>query len=317
MVLNYRAESRGGPAPKFTLYHVWKAYTVIVNRGPIGRKALANELGIGEGSTRTILDAMLADDCIENTRRGTIITEKGREKLESIGLEVNDIPSTPLTVSTCNFAVMIRRMADKIVLGCEQRDMAVRAGAAGATTLVCVNGKLKFPENRGDGSEDLLGSLRRYFHYKDGDVIIIGSATTFFVAERGAVTAGLHLISKDKRAGSGQGAIRCDSDAYQLLPIAMALHEMLGRIPIGIRSRNRPGVRLIDGAVVDVDYTCKIAEEALRDQKRVAYTSASGPFMDMPMVAQPVLDNDTAVAVIVMADISASGVFERLRRKGS
>lgn len=54
-----RASRLGGPVPKFNEYHIWKALDCLDETTPVGRKRLSQLLGIGEGSTRTILSLSL------------------------------------------------------------------------------------------------------------------------------------------------------------------------------------------------------------------------------------------------------------------
>ena len=54
-----------------------------------------------------------------------------------------------LTLGKHNCAVLVKGMAHRIKMGCEQRDEAVRAGAVGATTLFVKDGQIVFP-----GDED-------------------------------------------------------------------------------------------------------------------------------------------------------------------
>lgn len=78
----------------------------------------------------------------------------------------------------------------------EQRDRAMIAGADGATTVLVKNGKLQIP-----GGIDLEGiypdtasTLSKLFDLENGDIIIIGTASEYELAEEGAVTAALDLI---------------------------------------------------------------------------------------------------------------------------
>ncbi|MDD1744156.1 MAG: MarR family winged helix-turn-helix transcriptional regulator, partial [Methanomassiliicoccales archaeon] len=86
MPLSLSTYFSGGPTPKFSPFHIWKAYQVIDTQGPIGRKALAEILQIGEGSTRTILDKMIRAGSVENTRRGAVLTERGFKRFETSGI---------------------------------------------------------------------------------------------------------------------------------------------------------------------------------------------------------------------------------------
>ncbi|MDD1770479.1 MAG: hypothetical protein LUO79_05275, partial [Methanomassiliicoccales archaeon] len=134
MSLSFNSYFSVGPTPKFTLFHIWKAYQVIDTAGPVGRKALADILQIGEGSVRTILDKMIREGCVENTRRGAMLTERGKKRLAQSGIDVSPVNVSGLTLAKHNCAVLVKRQAEAVKLGCEQRDEAVRAGAAGATT---------------------------------------------------------------------------------------------------------------------------------------------------------------------------------------
>ena len=87
-----------GPTPKFFPYHIWKAYDLINNEGPIGRKALSQALGIGEGSTRTIIDKMIKNGSINNTQRGVVLTEHGVKQFQNSGIVVTPIRLKEITV---------------------------------------------------------------------------------------------------------------------------------------------------------------------------------------------------------------------------
>lgn len=51
-----------------------------------------------------------------------------------------------ITLGKFNYAVLIKNMADAIKSGIEQRDIAIKAGAVGATTLIFKNGIFLIPE---------------------------------------------------------------------------------------------------------------------------------------------------------------------------
>ncbi len=49
--------------------------------------------------------------------------------------------------------------------------------------------------------------------------------------------------------------ISSGSTADDLLPVGMALHEMLNRLPITARSKEHPGIRIESGSIVDRAYS--------------------------------------------------------------
>ena len=315
MSMSFNSYFAGGPTPKFNAYHIWKAHQVISKEGPIGRKALADVLKIGEGSTRTILDKMMKEGSIESSRLGITITDRGRRKLDTSGIDVRQVDLSDLTLGKFNCAVLIRGMASRVRMGCEQRDEAVRAGAVGATTLVVEKGRIVFPGDEEFPEQILVAPLRNYFRMDDGDVIVIGSAFSYEAAERGAVTAALSLINLSKRCwNEGTNILSQDTEADDLRCLALAIHELLGRLPVTMRSRNHLGVRCEDGEVIDTQFTGPMLEESLKKGTIIRRISTSGPYRGMPIIAVPIMRKKEAIAVIATMDLGKASFEELLNR---
>lgn len=307
MVLKFQAYSGDGPNPKFTLFHVWKTYSVINSRGPIGRKTLSHLLGIGEGSTRTILDKMIREGSVENTNLGVVLTERGVKNFRSSGIMVSPVRIDGLTISDQDCAVHVKGMADRIGTGYEQRDEAVRVGAMGATTLVVNGGKLLFPGDYSDPDQSLLAPIRSAFTLEENDVVIIGTASSYDIAEKGAVTAALALGDSPRpcwRDCTPNSLISADTEAQDLRCLALAVHELVGRLPVTMRSKNHRGVRCEDGEIVDTDFTGPVLEEALKRSAAVRKISPYGPYRGVPVVVVPIIRNNEAVAVFGIVDIT-------------
>lgn len=85
---------------------------------------------------------------------------------------------------------------NKIKMGVEQRDSAIMAGAEGATTLVVIDGKLIVPPDYVIDEHDpnLAKLLHEKFNLREGDAIIIGTASTVSKAEDGALAAAFDLL---------------------------------------------------------------------------------------------------------------------------
>ncbi|MCU0861517.1 MAG: DUF2111 domain-containing protein [Methanomassiliicoccales archaeon] len=315
MPLTFSSYFAGGPTPKFSLYHIWKAYHVIETQGPVGRKALADILQIGEGSTRTILDKMIREGSVENTRRGAVLTERGRKRLDSSGIITNPVDIDGVTLGKHNCAVLVKGMADRVKLGCEQRDEAVRAGAVGATTLVVKEGKVVFPGDDSFPEQEAVAPLKKMFDLDDGDAIIIGSAFSYEAAEKGAVTAALSVGNQSRRCWSeGTTLLSADTDADDLKCIALAIHELVGRLPLAMRSKNQYGVRCEDGEVVDSNYTGPVLEEALKKSQIVRRTAVSGPYRGVPVVVVPIMRKKEAIAAIGVFDITRGSFTDLMGR---
>jgi predicted transcriptional regulator len=151
-----------GPAPSFTEAHVVKALEIIGSYNFVGRISLSRELGLGEGTTRTLLKHLKNEGIIQSSRRGISFSEDGKKLFSVLRSKLSEgveIPSSPLTVGPFNVAVLVRNSAQAVRSGMEQRDIAIKSGASGATTLVFCGGMLSLPT----GEENLFESMPSFF----------------------------------------------------------------------------------------------------------------------------------------------------------
>ena len=88
-------EARFGPKRRFNQYHIWKALYSL-SRRKLGRKRLAEIVGIGEGSVRSIVSILLQDNLISIRQSGMFITPQGKKHLEEVSLHSVHIPDNPL-----------------------------------------------------------------------------------------------------------------------------------------------------------------------------------------------------------------------------
>lgn len=187
-----------GPLPRFAESQVRKALEIIAERGRIGRKQLARELGIGEGSVRTILRRLEMRGLITSSRGGHSITAKGRRELGRTSGYVR-LDAGDLTVGEVDVATIVRGAAAMVRKGIEQRDEAIKAGADGATVLVFKEGKLQFPNGFLEVPSEVGKILVEIFKPREGDVIIIGTGKDELKAEAGARAAARTLVRSKGR----------------------------------------------------------------------------------------------------------------------
>jgi len=177
-----------GPLPRFAESQVRGALALIAERKGVGRKQLAKELGVGEGSMRTILDRLKKEGFVRSSRGGHSITTKGKRELGK-ALELVQIDAGDMTVGDVDVATIVRKAAARVRRGIEQRDEAIKAGADGATVLIFKGGKLQFPDGFLKVGRGVSGELVRTFKPREGDVIIIGTARDVAKAEEGTKAA--------------------------------------------------------------------------------------------------------------------------------
>ena len=191
---------RSGPSrsPSFIAAHVLKALEIIESALGVGRQQLARELGIGEGTARTLVKRLKNDGLIEISRGGMVLTRKGTEMLNRIieRMKSAELGEMGITVGRSNFAVLVKGTADHIRNGLEHRDSALLVGAMGATTLTYKGGCLGIPGMVADVPSKLEHELISKLKPEEGDAIIIGTANDPLLAELGAKAAALELIDK-------------------------------------------------------------------------------------------------------------------------
>ena len=192
------SESSSGRFPSFTEAHALKALELIGEGAGIGRQQLSRELGLGEGTVRTLLSRMKAAGLLETSRGGTTLTSKGHELLKRFGelIPAGEVPETDATVGPRNYAILVRGAGESVKKGIEQRDAALIAGADGATTLVHDGDGLVMPGVEVEVDPSTAKHILDAFKPCRGDVVIIGSARDPLDAEIGAKSAALRLLER-------------------------------------------------------------------------------------------------------------------------
>jgi len=192
-----------GPAPSFNEAHVVKALEIIGKYESVGRIRLSKELGLGEGTTRTLLKHLKNEGITQSSRSGISFSEEGKKLFSDLRSKLSegvDVPSSPLTVGPFNIAILVRDSAQAVGSGMEQRDIAIKSGASGATTLVFSGNKLSMPTGEQNVSECLPllhDELVTKINPKENDVIIVGSGENRELAEIGAKMAAIKLLKNN------------------------------------------------------------------------------------------------------------------------
>ncbi|MDW8276250.1 MAG: DUF4443 domain-containing protein [Candidatus Nitrosocaldus sp.] len=183
----------------FNVAHVIMALQLMGRYGRVSRSRMKRELMLGEGSVKTLLKHMRMHGMVETTRSGSALSSKGKELYEYLSrvmVAEAEVPECSLAVGRFNYAVRVKGMAGAVRSGVEQRDAAIRVGALGATTLVYTNSRFVMPGSRYGihiREKDVIDILKGLMP-EEGDVIIIGSASSTKVAEMAAKYATVTTI---------------------------------------------------------------------------------------------------------------------------
>lgn len=78
-----------------------------------------------------------------------------------------------------------------------------------------------------------------------------------------------------------------DSSAEELAPIAKAVNDLLV-IPVTARSKNKKGVRVEKGEVIDFEYTGPVLERVLKENRVIRTIPTTGKYAGIPVVVAPI-----------------------------
>ena len=166
----------------FNMVHVFKTLQLIKSRGHISRDILSKELGLGDGSIRTLMRHLQMNNMIKATNAGTRMTNRGEALLSELLLSIPaemSLPRCSIALGKFNYVVLLKRHSHAIKSGIEQRDAAIKIGAKGATTLLFKQNKFMMPSNTNydtlQKEPQISKLLIRMLNPDEGDAIIIGS----------------------------------------------------------------------------------------------------------------------------------------------
>ncbi|HOU71504.1 MAG TPA: DUF2111 domain-containing protein [Methanothrix sp.] len=93
-----------------------------------------------------------------------------------------------------------------------------------------------------------------------------------------------------------------DARPADLAPLALALNEII-RLPVTIRSRSHPGVRVEKGDVVDDSYSGPVLEAVISTGKSIRTTPDKGAYRGIPVSVAPIVVDGQTVAAVGIVDV--------------
>ena len=159
---------------------------LLISSEPLGRNQLMKKLELTEASTRSLMKKLVSAKFVRTTTKGISLNASGLGFVNKI----KGVFAGPVQISYGNFSIAFKvsNAASMINVGLEQRDAAIRAGAAGCLLLVYRGNRLILPG--GEGIEnvyiDIFNGVSQNFKLSDGDVVVVAFANTKRQAELGA-----------------------------------------------------------------------------------------------------------------------------------
>lgn len=193
---------RQGPPTQFHSWHLLAAFlNFCQSERPLGRYQMGEELGLGGGSIRSLINFLRTKGLIEPVaRQGHKLSQEGNHHcaaLRQVIIKFTALPSTNFSIDDRNYGCHLHQRSYLVTDGLTQRDAAMRAGATGATTFTqgADPNYLTMPLNHRISRTDAKAILEP-FNLHEGDVLIIGSASTDTAARLGTLAATLTLLTK-------------------------------------------------------------------------------------------------------------------------
>lgn len=167
-----------GNLPNFDRYDVLRCFLRI--RSNISRALLTQELGLGEGTMRSILDTLKNRKLISSNRQGhslTAIGKKLRHRLDSL-MDSLSMDSNRVYPGREKYAFLLK-LSRHARVGYEQRDIAVRHGADAALIMHYDDG-LVMPDVTGFDT----GPFEVLFSFRKNNILVVTVADDRIKAER-------------------------------------------------------------------------------------------------------------------------------------
>ena len=105
--------------------------------------------------------------------------------------------------------------------------------------------------------------------------------------------------------------ITSSSSSKEIAPMALAIHQLVNKLPITMRSKNSSGVRVEEGKLIDYDYTGPVLEKTLEKGRLIHETPETGDYKGIPVVVVPIIEGDEVIGAIGIVDITR-GIFSDL-----
>jgi hypothetical protein len=170
-------------------------------RAPLGRRVLAKELGISDGTVRGLLERFGELGIIHVDNSGAALTRQGKARLQRLLAQISVkkiefLGESELVPGKSATAIHMPGKFKIGLTGVPQRDEAIRSGAQGSITIGVRQGRLVLPPDNRNAAEISPKEderLRSIFNPLENDLIVIGFAANLSRSLSGALGAALTL----------------------------------------------------------------------------------------------------------------------------
>jgi predicted transcriptional regulator len=198
-------ESGLGPSPLFDLAHVIAALLAIGDAGTMGRARMGREVGLGQGSVRTLIGRLAAEGLVKTTQSGCALTDSGMELYNQLRAGVSAIQPLEcqgLRIGDLCLGALIKGGYENLGSVTEIRDLALRHGAHGAVIFAYSNNELflpSMPEMKEPEIRHIMKRLVDIFHPHEGDIILVCGARKSQSAKNALLAVAYSILTREAK----------------------------------------------------------------------------------------------------------------------
>ena len=104
--------------------------------------------------------------------------------------------------------------------------------------------------------------------------------------------------------------LKC-TGSKDIFPLAYAIHVLVNKAPVTMRSKDKPGVRIEKGKLIDDNYEGYVLKQVLEVGEVLKVTPICGPYSGVPVVVVPVIEENEITGAVGIVDLTA-GIFEEI-----
>ncbi len=200
-ILSKTSSERRGIKPRYSRADVYQALLLLLEEGPLGRLKIAEKLGLGEASVKTMLRRLKELSIVDiDPIAGAYLTSKGRKIIKEILEKIRPPATMDLheTAEWPNSKIIVLRKAShllKKINVLELRDELIRRGARAALIIVVENNMAKLA-----GVEEYTSNEIRRIAEKaragNGDLVLVSWSPNPRESEKALIEVALDLLSR-------------------------------------------------------------------------------------------------------------------------